>query len=253
MIVMKFGGTSLQDAEAIDRAARIVKERLQQRPVVVVSAMAKVTDQLLSMARAAGEGDRDTAIKLCRQLQERHYNTAGELLGTGLFTNFHNDLAAHFEALDELLRGIVAVGELTPRTTDLIAAYGELLSSNVVTAAFASRGLASVLVDSRQCIVTDHTHTRATPLFEETNERLQALVAPLVEEDKVPVMGGFIGATESWSHHHYRTGRFRLLRRHRRRRIERRAHRNLDRRRRHDDDRPQPLPRCQADQGHQLR
>lgn len=197
MIVMKFGGTSLQDAEAIDRAARIVKERLPQSPVVVVSAMAKVTDQLLNMARAAGAGDRDTAIKLCRQLQERHYNTAGELLGTGLFTDFHNDLAAHFESLDELLRGIVAVGELTPRTTDLIAAYGEILSSNIVTAAFAARGLQSALVDSRQCIVTDSAHTRATPLFDETNQRLQAKVAPLLEDSKVPVMGGFIGATKA--------------------------------------------------------
>ena len=197
MIVMKFGGTSVQDAEAIDRAAQIVKERLPQRPVVVVSAMAKVTDQLLNMARAAGAGDRDTALKLCRQLQERHYNTAGELLGTGLFTNFHNDLAAHFESLDELLRGIVAVGELTPRTTDLIAAYGEILSSNVVTAAFAARGLASVLVDSRQCIVTDSTHTRAAPLLEETNQQLQTKVSPLIAEGIVPVLGGFIGATKA--------------------------------------------------------
>jgi aspartate kinase len=197
MIVMKFGGTSVQDAEAIDRAAQIVKERLPQRPVVVVSAMAKVTDQLLNMARAAGAGDRDTALKLCRQLQERHYNTAGELLGTGLFTNFHNDLAAHFESLDELLRGIVAVGELTPRTTDLIAAYGEILSSNVVTAAFAARGLASVLVDSRQCIVTDSAHTRAAPLFEETNHRLQAKISPLIAGGTVPVMGGFMGATKA--------------------------------------------------------
>ncbi len=197
MIVMKFGGTSVQDAEAIDRAAQIVKERLPQRPVVVVSAMAKVTDQLLNMARAAGAGDRDTALKLCRQLQERHYNTAGELLGTGLFTNFHNDLAAHFESLDELLRGIVAVGELTPRTTDLIAAYGEILSSNVVTAAFAARGLATVLVDSRQCIVTDSTHTRAAPLLEETNQRLQTKVSPLIAEAIVPVLGGFIGATKT--------------------------------------------------------
>jgi aspartate kinase len=118
-------------------------------------------------------------------------------LGTGLFTNFHNDLAAHFESLDELLRGIVAVGELTPRTSDLIAAYGEILSSNVVTAAFAARGLASVLVDSRQCIVTDGTHTRAAPLFEETNQRLQAKISPLIAEGKIPVMGGFIGATKA--------------------------------------------------------
>jgi aspartate kinase len=197
MIVMKFGGTSVQDAEAIDRISRIVKERLPQKPVVVVSAMAKVTDQLLNMARAAGSGDRDTAIKLCRELQERHYNTAGELLGTGVFTDFHSDLAAHFESLEELLRGIVAVGELTPRTTDMIAAYGEMLSSNVVTAAFAARGLDSALVDSRDCIVTDSTHTRATPLFDETNERLRAKVAPLIQAGKVPVMGGFIGANQA--------------------------------------------------------
>src|SRR3989475_7723735 len=92
MIVMKFGGTSVQDAKAIECAAAIVKGRLAQKPVVVVSAMAKVTDQLLTMARAAGNGDRKTALNLARALRERHYNTAGELLGTALFTEFHGDL-----------------------------------------------------------------------------------------------------------------------------------------------------------------
>ncbi|HTR68204.1 MAG TPA: lysine-sensitive aspartokinase 3 [Terriglobales bacterium] len=197
MIVMKFGGTSVQDAAAIERAAAIVKARLAQRPVVVVSALAKVTDQLLTMARAAGTGDRKTALKLCRELQERHYNVAGELLGTALFTNFHSELASDFEALDELLRGIVAVGELTPRTTDLIAAYGEMLSSKIVTAALSARDLDATLVDSRQCIVTDASHTRAAPLFEETNERLRLKLKPLLEDGQVPVMGGFIGATKA--------------------------------------------------------
>ena len=123
MIVMKFGGTSVQDSKAIDQAAAIVKGRLAQQPVVLVSAMAKVTDQLLSMARAAGAGDRDTALELSRSLRERHYTTAGELLGTGVFTKFHSDLEDDFEAIDELLRGIAAVGELTPRTTDHVAAF----------------------------------------------------------------------------------------------------------------------------------
>ena len=197
MIVMKFGGTSVQDAQAIERAASIVKGRLSQKPIVVVSAMAKVTDQLLAMAKAAGGGDRKTALKLCRALQERHYNTAGELLGTALFTDFHGDLGSDFETLDELLRGIAAVGELTPRTTDHVAAFGEMLSSKIVAAAFSALGLASVLVDSRECIVTDNAHTRAVPLFEETNQRLQKVVAPLVAAGKVPVMGGFIGATKA--------------------------------------------------------
>lgn len=197
MIVMKFGGTSVQDAEAIDRAAAIVKARLPQKPVVVVSAMAKVTDQLLAMARAAGSGDRKTALKLSRALRERHYNTAGELLGTALFTQFHGDLGVDFEALDELLRGIVAVGELTPRTTDHVAAFGEVLSSRIVKAAFSARGIEAALVDSRQCIVTDAAHTRAAPLMQETRERLHSKVQPLVTDGQVPVMGGFIGATKA--------------------------------------------------------
>jgi aspartate kinase len=197
MIVMKFGGTSVQDAEAIDRAAAIVRQRLAQKPIVVVSAMAKVTDQLLTMARAAGAGDRKTALKLSRALRERHYNTAGELLGTALFTQFHSDLGVEFEALDELLRGIAAVGELTPRTTDHVAAFGEILSSRIVKAAFSARGIEAELIDSRQCVVTENQHTRAVPLMQETRERLQAKVQPLVSDGQVPVMGGFIGATKA--------------------------------------------------------
>jgi aspartate kinase len=197
MIVMKFGGTSVQDAKAIERAAAIVKERLPNRPVVVVSAMSKVTDNLLAMARAAGAGDRKTALKLCRTLQERHYDTAGELLGTALFTQFHSDLGADFENLDELLRGIAAVGELTPRTTDHVAAYGEMLSSKIVTAAFCALGMPAAYVDSRECMVTDGAHTKAATLFEETNERLRENIQPLIDARRVPVMGGFIGATKA--------------------------------------------------------
>src|SRR5437868_8431986 len=197
MIVMKSGGSSVQDAKAIECAAAIVKGRAAQKPVVVVRAMAKVTDQLLTMARAAGAGDRKTALKLCRALQERHYNTAGELLGTALFTQFHSDLGADFETLEELLRGIAAVGELTPRTTDYVSAFGEILSSKIVAAAFSALGMDSALVDSRDWLVTDSAHMRASPLFEETNQRLQSKVAPLIASGKVPVMGGFIGATKA--------------------------------------------------------
>src|SRR5436853_7717474 len=91
MIVMKFGGTSVQDAQAIQRAGAIVKQRLERKPVVVVSAMSKVTDQLLAMAKAAGSGDRKQALTLCRALQERHYNAAGEFLGDALLSQFRGD------------------------------------------------------------------------------------------------------------------------------------------------------------------
>jgi aspartate kinase len=197
MIVMKFGGTSVEDAKAIERVASIVEGRLAQTPVVVVSAMAKVTDTLLTMARAAGEGERKTALKLCRSLQERHYNTASELLGTARFSEFHSDLGMDFEALDELLRGISAVGEITPRTTDLVASFGEMLSSKIVAAAFAARGLNGVHVDSREILVTDNRYMEAIPQFEETNVNLQEKVQPLLADGKVPVMGGFIGANRA--------------------------------------------------------
>ena len=197
MIVMKFGGTSVQDSTAIDRAASIVKDRLKLKPVVVVSALAKVTDQLLAAARAAGNGDRKAALDLSRALRERHYTTAGELLGTGVFTSLHSELEDSFDALDELLRGIVAVGELTPRTTDQVAAQGELLSSKIAAAAFVARGIDAVMIDSRQCIVTDSNFMKAAPLMDETNERLKNKIQPLLEAGKVPVMGGFIGATKS--------------------------------------------------------
>src|SRR5215475_13775966 len=196
-IVMKFGGTSVGDSQAIGRAVSIVRQRLTERPVVVVSAMAKVTDQLLEMARAAGAGDRKSALRLARNLRERHYNTAGELLGTALFTEFHSDLGTEFEELEELLRGISAVGELTPRTTDHVASFGEILSSKLITAALSAQQIDSVLVDSRTCIVTDNTFTRAAPLFAESNEKLTHRLLPLIGNGRVPVMGGFIAATRS--------------------------------------------------------
>jgi aspartate kinase len=197
MIVMKFGGTSVEDARAIERVAAIVKDRLPQKPVVVVSAMAKVTDTLLTMARAAGGGERKAALKLCRSLQERHYATASELLGTALFTDFHSELGADFEGLDELLRGISAVGEITPRTTDHVAAFGEMLSSKIVAAAFSAHGINGAHVDSREILVTDSSYMEAVPQVEETNERLQEKVQPLLDAGKVPVMGGFIGANRA--------------------------------------------------------
>src|SRR5437868_11787044 len=196
MIVMKFGGTSVEDSSAIDRAAKIVAARRERGPVVVVSAMSKVTDQLLAAGQAAGAGDPGKSLELSRALRERHYSTAGELLGTGLFTQFHSELEAECDFLDELLRGIAAVGELTPRTSDQVASFGERLSSKLVHASFSAHGIPAQLVDARQCIVTDGAHTRAVPLVDETNQRLRTRVKPVVEAGQVAVMGGFIGATQ---------------------------------------------------------
>jgi aspartate kinase len=195
MIVMKFGGTSVQDAQAIDRVAEIVRERLDAKPVVVVSALAKMTDQLLAMASAAGEGNRPRALELSHAARERHFSTASELLGAKGFAEIHTEIEADFNSLDDLLRGVVAVGELTSRTTDNIAGFGERISSKIATAAFSVRGINASHVDARRCIVTDSTFTKAVPQFDETDDRLAEIVQPLLQRQRLPVMGGFIGST----------------------------------------------------------
>jgi aspartate kinase len=197
MIVMKFGGTSVQDAAAIHRAAEVVCQRKTERPVVIVSALAKVTDQLAAICALAGRGDREAALASVRALRERHYAVAGELLGSAVFTRFHAQLEEEFDQLEELVRGICAVGECTPRSTDQVLAFGEVVSSSIVAEAFSALNLPAYHVDARQCIVTDGTHNKAIPLFDRTHEQLLLLLPPLLAEGGVPVMGGFIAATES--------------------------------------------------------
>ena len=194
MIVMKFGGTSVESAEAIDRIASIVQQRIEKRPVVVVSAMSKATDQLLAMAAAAGAGNKDKALELCRALRERHTTVAAQLVA-GSADSLHASVAQDYDALSQLLEGICAVGELTSRTQDNVVAYGERINSKVVAAAFAARGLKAVHVDARDLIVTDNSFGRALPQIHEINRRVHGRLRPLTESGVVPVMGGFIGST----------------------------------------------------------
>src|SRR5581483_1531292 len=172
MIVMKFGGTSVESAAAIDRVAKIVQSRLQDKPVVVVSAMSKITDQLVAMSKAAGAGDKDTALALSHTARERHYQAVRELLQTDTVTPLHEELERDFNGLDELLRGISAVGELTSRTTDNVLSFGERVNAKIVAAGFEARGMKSKMVDSRQVVITDNQHTRAVPQFDEIEFRL---------------------------------------------------------------------------------
>jgi aspartate kinase len=187
MIVMKFGGTSVESAEAMQRAAGIVRSRLGRHPVVVVSAMGKTTNKLLAIASAAISGDRDRALHLLEDLRAFHLRETAGL-------DVEEDIERHFQELAELVRGLAIMGELTPRATDAVSAFGERLSSIIVTAQFAKCGLRAAHLDSRSVIVTDGRHTQAAPLFAETNARLQATIPPLAP-GRVVVMGGFIGAT----------------------------------------------------------
>ncbi len=196
MIVMKFGGTSVESAAAIDRVSKIVSSRLSEKPVIVVSAMSKFTDHLVAMSHAAGSGNKDKALQLSLAARERHFQAVSELLDTAVFTDLHSELEEDFNGLDDLLRGIAAVGELTPRTTDNVLSFGERVNAKIVAAAFETRGIKSKRIDSRQIIVTDASFTKAVPQFDETNDRLKEIVKAALDKTFVPVMGGFIGSTK---------------------------------------------------------
>ncbi|MEZ5356148.1 MAG: lysine-sensitive aspartokinase 3 [Bryobacteraceae bacterium] len=185
MIVMKFGGSSLESAEAIGRVASIVASRLAQRPVVVVSAMGKTTNRLLASASAAVAGDKAGALSELDQLEQYTLAEGGSLGG---------QVESHFEDLRALVNGLAALGELTPRSIDAISAFGERLSSLIVADLFRRQGIDAVQMDARQLIVTDDRHSQAAPLYAETNERLTSRLAP-VAGHQVVVIGGFIGAT----------------------------------------------------------
>jgi len=195
MIVMKFGGTSVESAEAIERAAKIVASRRKRLPVVVVSAMAKVTDQLVSMGQKAASADSDAALELLRAMRERHFRAARELLGAKRAATLAPRLEVHFAELENFLRGLAAVRELTPRGSDYLLSFGELLSSIIVADAFTLRGLNAAWVDSRECLVTDSRFTCAVPQMAETREHSKKKIAPLLAKKRVPVLGGFIAAT----------------------------------------------------------
>ena len=185
MIVMKFGGSSVESWEAIARVAGIVESRIAQRPVVVVSAMGKTTNKLLAIASAAVAGKREEALDQLAQLRDFHRRES---------SGADQEIESHFAELGELVRGLAVMGELTPRATDAISAYGERLSSIIVTSAFRARGMDAVHLDSRKFIITDRRHTHAAPLFSETYARLSTI--PPIAQKNVVVMGGFIASTE---------------------------------------------------------
>ena len=195
MIVMKFGGTSVESAAALERISGIIASRLGRRPVIVVSAMGKTTDRLLAIAKAAVAGKREEALELLEQLRAFHFEHARAVCPDKKLGELRAFLDEHFQELAALVKGLVVLGELTPRSIDAISSFGERLSSYIVALALESQGLDSVRIDSREVMVTDGRHTAAAPLLEPSQQRLQERVAPLAEQGKVVVMGGFIAST----------------------------------------------------------
>ena len=195
MIVMKFGGTSVESAAAITRVAGIVRAREVRRPVVVVSAMGKTTNKLLEIAGAAIGGRREEYIRQLHDLRDYHSREARLVVPLADRADLDRFLDEQFQELTELVKGLAVLGELTPRSIDAISSYGERLSSYIVTLGFRHFGMPAEHVDSRDVLITDKRHTQAAPNFPETYARLAKTIPPLAAQSVV-VMGGFIASTE---------------------------------------------------------
>jgi aspartate kinase len=198
MIVIKFGGTSVGDAEAIDRAAQIVRSRLERKPLVVVSALAGTTNTLLLVADQASSGHVIAAMSSVQALRDRHTAVAAALLeGAADADDVSAELNAAFDELASLAEALSVLGHLTPRSLDAIAAKGEMASSLLVTAAFRARGLPVEHVDATSVMITDDRFGRAEPRTDRLAETCQRLLRPMIDRGRVPVLGGYIGATDA--------------------------------------------------------
>jgi len=194
MVVMKFGGTSVRDVDAVRRVVGIVGAEKRPR-LVVVSALSGVTDQLLDVASRVEAGDGDGAQEAVRGLRRRHEEMATLVRDAEQRAALLARTDAHFNELEAIVHALAVVKEVSPRSRDAIVSFGELASSPIVSAALTDAGIPSRSVDPRLILVTDARHGGAQPDLDATDQRLGAHVAPLLAEGIVPVVGGFVGAT----------------------------------------------------------
>jgi aspartate kinase len=199
-VVMKFGGTSVADPDAINRLIGVVRrehEAARTRtaaPVVVVSALAGITDALIAVTRLAENGDVDGAASALHALRERHVAAATAVTGDHRSATLA-DIGHEFDELTGLVHALAVLRDVSPRSLDAVLATGELASSRIVAAALADCGIPSGWVDARRALVTDAEHAGAAPDMIETCERTRAEIAPLTASGTVAVLGGFIGST----------------------------------------------------------
>ena len=197
-LVMKFGGTSIEDTPAFARTARIIGAQRRAQPVIIVSAMSRMTDALVrSVALAQQSGNVDEAFSVLAEHFARHTTIAQTLLNDAAQADFQVVLEKAEREVCELLEQVRARAMPLLFLQDVIVAYGEQLSAVLLTAVLQANELPAQCVDARRCITTNEEHGNAAPLTEETGERTRRELAPLIEAGRIPVLGGFIAATQS--------------------------------------------------------
>lgn len=197
MIVIKFGGTSVGDADRVAAAIDIVAERREQQPIVVVSALAGVTNDLVAASEAAKASDIDRVNQVIAAVRQRHEDVAMRLVQQkfDFFEAFIKQLDKQIDQIHTILRGIALLGEITARAKDKVVGIGEKLSSVLFAYSMMMRAVPGEHVDSEEVVITDNRFGEAAPLMDDTREAARRVLLPLIERSLIPVMGGFIGRT----------------------------------------------------------
>ena len=195
--VMKFGGTSVGDASCIARVVEIVQAALPESElVVVVSAMAGVTNKLIEAAEQSVNGNLQAVQAIFQELRYQHEAAIRELLPSpDQQRRIDEKMEELFREAERLCQGTSLLRELTPRVRDAVSSLGERLSAPIIAAALRERGVCSESIEATELVVTDSYHGGADPRMDDTSERCEVRLRPLLQRQVVPVVTGFIGAT----------------------------------------------------------
>jgi len=199
LVVMKFGGTSVGSVRALTQVVNIVRKARNKGHdvVVVVSAMSGVTNLLLDAAHRAEAGDETSAHQARQQIEQKHAEATLHFLGnTPQRDSVMATIRPLLDEFESLCHGIHVLGELTPRALDVIGGLGERMSVPQVAAILSNAGVTAQGVEATELIVTDRRHGSAVPIIEDTAQKTQAGLRPLLAQGVVPVVTGFIGATK---------------------------------------------------------
>jgi len=199
MLTMKFGGTSVGNADAIAQTVAVIANARVHDPhvTVVTSAMSGVTDMLVGAAQAAAAGDRQPSIDARTTLYEKHVTAATQLIASqDELVVYEQHVSEQLQFFSRLCSSINVLGELTPRGLDVVSGLGERMSAPLLAAALRSRGVSAAWIDATEIVVTDDHFGGAAPLLAQTCARTQTRLRPLLEQGVVPIVMGFVGANE---------------------------------------------------------
>ncbi len=195
-LVMKFGGTSVGSVRAIQQVGKIARNAKTEwkNVAIVVSAMSGVTDKLLNGAKGAAAGDDSSLERTASELREKHLSALHELAPSAV--REREIIASLLTEFVSLCRAIHVLGEASPRALDAIASLGERMSASLVAAALNEAGIPAKAVDTREVVVTDNVYQSASPDMEATRLRAEGVIQPLFAAGQIPVITGFIGASQ---------------------------------------------------------